>query len=103
MGASTPRFNRNVRTPNKSKTPVRGTSLDRKTPMSMADESEYNPDNTCMFCGEVNDKFIKQGFEIHYWKSCPMLRQCNECKQVILTFSYRFIFFITELIIFKQR
>lgn len=26
------------------KLPVRGTSLDRKTPMSMADESEYNPD-----------------------------------------------------------
>lgn len=35
-----------------------------------------------MFCNEVNDKF-KQGFEMHYWKSCPMLKQCNECMQVI--------------------
>jgi centrosomal protein CEP104 len=35
-----------------------------------------------MFCGEVNEKFIKQGFEMHYWKSCPMLKQCNDCKQV---------------------
>jgi centrosomal protein CEP104 len=49
----------------------------------MADESEYNPDNTCMFCNEVNEKFVKQGFEMHYWKSCPMLKQCNDCKQVI--------------------
>jgi centrosomal protein CEP104 len=36
-----------------------------------------------MFCGEVNEKFVKQGFDIHYWKDCPMLKQCNECKQVI--------------------
>jgi len=75
-----------VRTPNKSKTPIRGTSLDRKTPMSLADDSEYNPDNTCMFCGELNEKFIKQGFEMHYWKSCPMLKQCNDCKQVNLIY-----------------
>ena len=75
-----------MRTPNKSKTPIRGTSLDRKTPMSLADDSEYNPDNTCMFCGELNEKFIKQGFEMHYWKSCPMLKQCNDCKQVNLIY-----------------
>ena len=36
-----------------------------------------------MFCGEVNEKFVKQGFEMHYWKSCAMLKQCHECKQVI--------------------
>ena len=35
-----------------------------------------------MFCGEVNEKFVKNGFEMHYWKSCPMLKQCSECKQV---------------------
>lgn len=40
-------------------------------------------DSTCMFCNEVNEKFVKQGFEMHYWKSCPMLKQCHECKQVI--------------------
>jgi hypothetical protein len=46
-GSQTPRPSRNVRTPtknNRSKTPNRGTSSDRKTPTSMADESEYNPD-----------------------------------------------------------
>ncbi len=46
-GATTPRFNakpgRDVKTPSKSKTP-RSHSIDRKTPLSMADESEYNPD-----------------------------------------------------------
>ena len=36
-----------------------------------------------MFCGEINEKFVKQGFEMHYWKNCPMLKQCNDCKQVI--------------------
>ena len=49
---TTPRSVRNLRTPvnnnsnnnsNKSKTPTRSTSMDRKTPMSMADESELNP------------------------------------------------------------
>ena len=45
-GSHTPRPTRNVRTPtkNRSKTPNRGTSMDRKTPISMIDESEYNPD-----------------------------------------------------------
>lgn len=41
---NTPRFTRNIRTPSKSKTNIRATSLDRKTPMSMADESEYSAD-----------------------------------------------------------
>ncbi len=81
-GSHTPRLNRSVvKTPSKSKS--RAQSLDRtKTPMSLTDDSEYNQDNTCMFCGEVNEKFLKQGFEMHYWKSCPMLRQCHNCKQV---------------------
>ena len=47
-----------------------------------------------MFCGDVNDKFIKQGFEIHYWKSCPMLKQCNDCKQVNI---FPFIFYLEIL------
>lgn len=49
----------------------------------MIDESEYGQDNTCMFCGEVNEKFVKKGFEMHFWKSCPMLKQCSNCKQII--------------------
>lgn len=46
-GSTTPRFNnqRNVKTPVKSKTPnPRSLSIDRKTPLSMADDSDFNPD-----------------------------------------------------------
>ncbi|CAF1036738.1 unnamed protein product [Rotaria sordida] len=65
----------------KSRTPTR---FDRKTPtMSMADESEFTPENTCIFCGEKNDDFIRAGLETHYWASCPMLRRCQECNQVV--------------------
>ncbi|CAF2644496.1 unnamed protein product [Rotaria sp. Silwood2] len=65
----------------KSRTPTR---FDRKTPtMSMADESEFTPENTCIFCGEKNDDFIRVGLETHYWASCPMLRRCQECNQVV--------------------
>lgn len=39
--------------------------------------------STCIFCGEKNEKFVKEGLELHYWKVCPMLRRCHECKQVI--------------------
>lgn len=41
---NTPRFSRNIKTPSKSKTNLRAPSLDRKTPTSMADESDYNAD-----------------------------------------------------------
>ncbi|CAF3692465.1 unnamed protein product [Rotaria sp. Silwood1] len=65
----------------KSRTPTR---FDRKTPtMSMADESDFTPENTCIFCGEKNDDFIRDGLETHYWANCPMLRRCQECNQVV--------------------
>ncbi|CAF0816816.1 unnamed protein product [Didymodactylos carnosus] len=65
----------------KSRTP---TKFDRKTPTtSVADESEFNPDNTCIFCGEKNEKFVNEGLEQHYWSMCPMLTRCKECNQVI--------------------
>ncbi len=38
--------------------------------------------STCIFCGEINEKFVKEGLELHYFKICPMLRRCTECKQV---------------------
>ncbi|CAF1135943.1 unnamed protein product [Adineta steineri] len=65
----------------KSRTPTR---FDRKTPTaSVADESEFTPENTCIFCGEKNEDFIRSGLETHYWASCPMLRRCQECNQVV--------------------
>ncbi|CAF0732515.1 unnamed protein product [Adineta ricciae] len=68
-------------TRSKSRTPTR---FDRKTPTtSVADESEFTPENTCIFCGEKNEDFIRDGLEQHYWAACPMLRRCQECNQVV--------------------
>ncbi len=81
----------------KSRTPTR---FDRKTPTtSVADESEFTPEkyyqdlnylqiihfilfSTCIFCGEKNEDFVRDGLEQHYWANCPMLRRCQECNQV---------------------
>lgn len=51
--------------------------------------------STCIFCGEKNDDFIRDGLETHYWSTCPMLRRCQECNQVLLFFS---IFFSSTFI-----
>ncbi|VDM31474.1 unnamed protein product [Hydatigera taeniaeformis] len=40
-------------------------------------------DKTCIFCGEQNDAFNEETLDMHYWKSCPMLRRCPNCKQVV--------------------
>jgi len=48
--------------------------------------------STCIFCGEKNEDFIRDGLETHYWANCPMLRRCQECNQVCLFFC-PFIFY----------
>ncbi|VDD81478.1 unnamed protein product [Mesocestoides corti] len=40
-------------------------------------------DKTCIFCGEQNDEFTEEALDMHYWKACPMLRRCPNCKQVV--------------------
>lgn len=47
------------------------------------EEAEFllSLDKTCIFCGEQNDSFTEEGLDIHYWKSCPMLHRCPNCKQ----------------------
>ncbi|KAL5109500.1 hypothetical protein TcWFU_009757 [Taenia crassiceps] len=40
-------------------------------------------DKTCIFCGEQNDDFTEEALDMHYWKTCPMLRRCPNCKQVV--------------------
>ncbi|CAH8445953.1 unnamed protein product [Schistosoma curassoni] len=49
------------------------------------EEAEFllSLDKTCIFCGEQNDSFTEEGLDIHYWKSCPMLHRCPNCKQVV--------------------
>ncbi|KAM9752018.1 centrosomal protein of 104 kDa isoform 2-T2 [Menidia menidia] len=40
-------------------------------------------DNLCIFCGKRDDSFTEDGLDLHYWKQCPMLRRCDECRQVV--------------------
>ena len=46
----------------------------------------------CIFCGEQNDTFNEEGLDIHYWKSCPMLKRCQSCSQVIWFSCCKFAF-----------
>lgn len=72
----TPRFSRNIRTPSKSKTNLRAPSLDRKTPTSMADESEFNADkyeninmlkSFCCFWNKNNNFLMFQYMYVLRW------------------------------------
>lgn len=37
----------------------------------------------CIFCGEKDKSFTEEGLDLHYWKHCPMLCRCLQCKQVL--------------------
>eukprot|EP00050_Salpingoeca_kvevrii_P002330 m.190977 g.190977 ORF g.190977 m.190977 type:complete len:1120 (-) comp10589_c1_seq3:1602-4961(-) len=38
---------------------------------------------TCVFCGTYDETFDDAALDLHYWKECPMLRQCVYCRQVV--------------------
>ncbi|XP_041801868.1 centrosomal protein of 104 kDa [Chelmon rostratus] len=40
-------------------------------------------DNLCIFCDKKDESFTADGLDLHYWKHCPMLRRCDECRQVV--------------------
>ncbi|KAM9476276.1 centrosomal protein of 104 kDa isoform 2-T3 [Clarias gariepinus] len=40
-------------------------------------------DNLCIFCGERDKSFTEEGLDLHYWKHCPMLYRCLQCRQVV--------------------
>ncbi|KAK3743942.1 hypothetical protein QZH41_020283, partial [Actinostola sp. cb2023] len=37
----------------------------------------------CIFCGQKNQSFTEEALDLHYWKSCPMLKRCDHCSQVV--------------------
>ncbi|CAD5115537.1 DgyrCDS4504 [Dimorphilus gyrociliatus] len=48
------------------------------------EEKEKENDKACIFCGEMDEDFIDDAkMNVHYWKSCPMLKRCSFCKQVV--------------------
>jgi centrosomal protein CEP104 len=48
-----------------------------------AAEDEDFDDFTCQFCGRRDDSFTSEALDVHYWRECPMLTQCEYCQQVI--------------------
>jgi len=50
--------------------------------------SNFTVDNICIFCNERNESFTEEGLDVHYWKSCPMLKRCANCKQVVEIATY---------------
>ncbi|XP_078696734.1 centrosomal protein of 104 kDa-like isoform X3 [Branchiostoma floridae x Branchiostoma belcheri] len=52
-------------------------------PSEAGDDVSSLMENMCIFCGERNESFTEEGLDLHYWKSCPMLRRCQHCKQVV--------------------
>ena len=45
--------------------------------------SNSNLVNACEFCGYYKPHITKDELNIHQYKDCPMLMQCNNCKQII--------------------
>lgn len=46
------------------------------------DEQELE-EFTCQFCGRQDPSFTPEALDVHYWRECPMLIQCEFCQQVI--------------------
>lgn len=44
--------------------------------------SDLSSFSLCIFCGKKDESFTEDGLDLHYWKHCPMLRRCDECRQV---------------------
>jgi centrosomal protein CEP104 len=34
------------------------------------------------------ESFTEEGLDLHYWKHCPMLKRCTNCKQVVEIATY---------------
>nr|CAH8828163.1 unnamed protein product [Trichobilharzia regenti] len=75
-----PVFQRNEKPPQNPTVPSAHTQSNQHT-----EEAEFllSLDKTCIFCGEHNESFTEEGLDLHYWKTCPMLHRCSNCKQVV--------------------
>ncbi|KAM9350454.1 centrosomal protein of 104 kDa [Symphorus nematophorus] len=58
-------------------------SQNKVTNTSDVQQSINYLDNLCIFCGKKDESFTEDGLDLHYWKHCPMLRRCDECRQVV--------------------
>lgn len=65
-------------------TPSLRKQLKAQTPRKdLAMGSQLTMDRLCIFCGEQNEDFTDGQLDVHYWKSCPMLKRCHTCTEVV--------------------
>lgn len=50
-----------------------------------ADWDEYDdlPPFVCQFCQREDPSFTPEALDVHYWRECPWLTECEFCQQVI--------------------
>eukprot|EP00397_Hematodinium_sp_SG-2012_P011591 GEMP01011733.1.p1 GENE.GEMP01011733.1~~GEMP01011733.1.p1 ORF type:complete len:923 (+),score=151.66 GEMP01011733.1:427-3195(+) len=75
----------------KKKGELSSPSSQRHRAMGSADQGGEDDEApfTCQFCAKEDPTFTPEGLDIHYWKDCPMLLQCDYCQQVIEIASLR--------------
>jgi len=47
------------------------------------EDAAYEDVTICQFCGMRNPEGTQEAMDVHYWRECPMLTQCQFCEQVI--------------------
>jgi len=72
--------------PPPSKPPTRGdnpSSVGGGTTQTFEYSDDEADESTCQFCGRHDPSFTVETIDVHYWRECPMLAQCEFCQQVI--------------------
>jgi len=47
------------------------------------EDAEDATATTCQFCGIEDPTFTGETMDVHYWRECPLLTQCEHCQQVV--------------------
>jgi centrosomal protein CEP104 len=63
--------------------PPRGGGNPAQNMQEPLDEDDELEEFTCQFCGRQDPSFTPEALDVHYWRDCPMLCQCEFCDQVI--------------------
>ncbi|XP_030210334.1 centrosomal protein of 104 kDa isoform X2 [Gadus morhua] len=63
--------------------PTEADKVSQKKLLAVEQAGVGDLDNLCIFCGKRDEAFTEDQLDLHYWKHCPMLRRCEECRQVV--------------------
>lgn len=66
----------------KAAAPAKDTKAKAKEPPKEEPKEETKA-QVCIFCGVKDKTFNEETLDVHYWKSCRMLKQCKYCKTVV--------------------